>query len=120
MCTTREVRVRQTTSWFSPVPPAIMPRCLAVLVSAGDFLSACTAKTPAGGTRTSGGIRTDSSSRLNPSHLFTSTSRGRSPLPLYTSRPLGPLKSMTSLILRLSRYWLIFPPSGNLGLLFLK
>lgn len=58
MCATREVRVRQTTSWFSPVPPAIMPRCLAVLVSAGDFLSACTAKTPAGGTRTSGGIRT--------------------------------------------------------------
>lgn len=69
MCTTREVRVRQTTSWFSPVPPAIMPRCLAVLVSAGDFLSACTAKTPAGGTRTSGGVRTDSSSRLNPSPL---------------------------------------------------
>lgn len=30
-----------------PVPPAIIPRCLAVLVSAGDFLSGWTAKTPA-------------------------------------------------------------------------
>lgn len=109
----------QTTSWFLPVPPAIMPRCLAVLVSAGDFLSACTAKTPARGTRSCWVIRSNTS---NTSHLFTHThaSRGRSPLPLYTSRPLGPLKSMTSLILRLSRYWLIFPPSGNLGWVSLK
>lgn len=64
--------VDQTTSWFLPVPPAIMPRCLAVLVSAGDFLSACTANTPASRTRSCWVIRSDSS-RLNTSNLFTHT-----------------------------------------------
>lgn len=38
--------IRRTGCFYLPVPPAIMPTCLAVLVTAGDFLSGWMAKTP--------------------------------------------------------------------------
>lgn len=43
-----------------------------------------------------------------------------SPLPWYTSSPLGPRNSMVSPIFMFSRYWDIFPPAGNLGCVSLK
>lgn len=69
-------------------------------------------------------IRTGGESGPAPSIPSTSWVLGEfrpdSPLPWYTSSPFGPRKSMVSPIFRLSTYWDIFPPAGNLGWVSLK
>lgn len=117
-----------------PVPPAIIPTCLNFRTFGSDFLSGRMENWP-DQERISLSISMWRASWGCPDCLilyhsdicwwqqlsFVSfhTCTHTVPFPLYTSSPLGPLKSMLSPIAMLSRYWDIFPPSGKEGWLFL-
>lgn len=109
-----------------PVPPAIIATCLNLRTFGSDFLSGRMANWPvakmkkkkkkANSLCESGCL---SSLMLHHSDIYWRQRRSSLPFPLYTSSPLGPLKSIESPMAILSRCWDNFPPSGKEGWEFL-
>lgn len=120
---TNQSQVKKIKS--KPVPPAIIATCLNLRTFGSDFLSGRMANWPVSEKEKEEEEEEEGKFSLHLSfaapqwHLVT-TAAPSLLFPLYTSSPLGPLKSILSPMAMLSRCWDNFPPSGKEGWEFLK